>query len=281
MRRHHRAQELHHLGGRHVLQRHHVGDPLIAPGGIVVAQPGALLGLGLGDDFDDTARPFDRAEARRLDGRQKNLVGRLLLHRLGGDDRHLALNARVDQEIAAGDLRHGFHERMDVGVLEIEQQFAGLERRRGWGWRDHQRRGRGRRRARYTGSRRLAHRHGYGARTGWRGCAGGCARHRARARRRQPRLRGFALDLFFVLGRQLLRLGQIDRLTAGYIALGADRRGGQDALTDRKGADNGGQDMAHACCRLWVHYFFRKWLLKVVLQLLDLSGAHDLEPHVT
>ena len=103
----------------------------------------------------DHAAGRHRGEAVHAQHRQEHVVDLVRLHRLGRDDRDLALHVRADDEVLAGDLADRRDQRLDVGVLQVQRVaavrrdfVAGLQRRRGGGAAGRRLRERERRRAR-------------------------------------------------------------------------------------------------------------------------------------
>ena len=127
--RHQRTQHGHQLRRRGVLHHHDMGGPAITVARVRgTADAGVQLGLRLGHDLDDTARTLHRGKTLGLQGGDKYFVGRILGHRLGGNDGDLALHPRVEEKITSADLGNGFDHGLDIGILEVEQHLSRLER---------------------------------------------------------------------------------------------------------------------------------------------------------
>ena len=94
---------------------------------------GILFRVTERNQLDEAAGTVDRGITLRLQRGEKYLVNGFLGHRLGGDDGQLALDARVEQEILARDLRHGLDHRLDVRFLKVEHHFARTQRLSGGG----------------------------------------------------------------------------------------------------------------------------------------------------
>jgi hypothetical protein len=130
--RHQRPQDRHEFGRRDVLERHDLRDQFV---GLVRAHAieaaGTVLLRGrLGHDLDHAAG-LDRGIAVDAQHGQKGVVDFVRLHRRGRHDRDLALHVRADDEVLAGDLRHGRDQHLDVGILEVQRVRAGRIGRRG------------------------------------------------------------------------------------------------------------------------------------------------------
>ena len=126
-----RPQHVDHLLRRLVPQRDHLRDQAVAARADCAARDlGTVhLGLGLEHQLGD-AVAFDRRDALQAQRRQQRRIDEALRHAAGRDDVHRALDPRVDDEIAAGDLGHRLHHRLDVGVDEIQRD--GVVLRAGW-----------------------------------------------------------------------------------------------------------------------------------------------------
>ena len=80
------------------------------------------LGVGFQHDLRD-AIAFDRGEALQSQRGQENVVDGGGGNRPRGDDIDRALDARIDEEIALGDLPYRRRNRLQIGVDEIERDF--------------------------------------------------------------------------------------------------------------------------------------------------------------
>jgi hypothetical protein len=127
-RRHERTQQRNHLGGRGVLHNQHMGHHAFAAVRLALqVHIGIGFGIGCGDDLGDTDT-FDGREALRLEGGQKDLIGRAGRDRARGNDGDLSLDARIEQKIAPGHLSHCLYHTLDFSRLEVQQHFTGFER---------------------------------------------------------------------------------------------------------------------------------------------------------
>ena len=89
--------------------------------------PPCMLGVGLRHDLDD-AVALDRGEALQPQRRQQRRVDEALGHRPRRHDVDRALDLRVEDEVAAGDLGDRLDDRLDVGVDEIQRDRVGVLR---------------------------------------------------------------------------------------------------------------------------------------------------------
>src|SRR5581483_1912735 len=122
--RHEWTQYRYDLTGGNVLQYGDVRRHLLTAARHVFMHVRALLGLCNGNDPHQPAGALDGGEALGLERREKNLIRRRSRHRFRGDDRDLALYPRVEQKVPIGHLRNGFHHRLDIRRLEVEQHFV-------------------------------------------------------------------------------------------------------------------------------------------------------------
>ena len=131
--RHQRAQDLDQFVGRDMLDRNDLGDQLVG-GMLAVAierRRTVLLGHRLGHDLDHAAL-LDRGVAVHAQDREEHIVDFVRLHRLGRNDRDLALHVRTEDEVLAGDLGDRGDQGLDVGILEVQRMPAiGIRRHRG------------------------------------------------------------------------------------------------------------------------------------------------------
>ena len=120
--RNQRADHRHHLRGRFVLQREYLGDDACARVAPLAAgdRHRVQLGVGLGYDLGD-ARRLDRGVALQTQRREQDVVGKTFRHwRIGGDV-EIALDPRIDEEIAPGDLADRLDDRLDLRVGKVQR----------------------------------------------------------------------------------------------------------------------------------------------------------------
>ncbi len=122
VRRDQRPQHVDELRRRLVLERDDLGDEPIAAGRDRPHRDRAalLLGVGLGHDLHH-AVAFDDGESLQPQRREQRGVDEALRHRPRRNDVDAALDPRIDQEIASGDLGDRLDDRFDVRVDEIER----------------------------------------------------------------------------------------------------------------------------------------------------------------
>ena len=137
-----RAHHVDHVRRRLVAQREDLGHQAVAtcaPCALAVAhhRDAVQLGVGLGHQLGH-ARLLDRRVALQAQRREQDLVGQLGRHRGVGDEVDLALDARVDEEVAPRDAPDCLDHRVDLGVLEVERHRLACRERR---WRAEAERG--------------------------------------------------------------------------------------------------------------------------------------------
>ena len=116
-----RPQRLHDRLRRLVRELEHLGHHLVAARAPGVARPGVELRVRLGDDVHVAEVAAHRREPLHAQAGEQDREHHVPRHRPRRDDVHRALDARIDQEVAAGHLRHRLHHRVDVGVDEVER----------------------------------------------------------------------------------------------------------------------------------------------------------------
>ena len=120
------AQDRHQLGSRHIVDGKDPCDDIIGGQALGAARGRAiLLGVDLGDDLNGFAGRYGRKTVNLQHG-EECLVHPLGAHGRGRQDGDLALHARIDNEVLAGDLTNRRDQCVDIGVLEIQR---GLRRR--------------------------------------------------------------------------------------------------------------------------------------------------------
>ena len=115
------------LRRRFVFQHEYLGDHLIA---LVLVRAFdqrrvVELGVSLGNDLDH-AGPFNGGEALQAQRGQQNRVDQVLGYRIGRDDIDRAGDARIEDEILAGDQADTFHHRLNIGADKIQSDFVSI-----------------------------------------------------------------------------------------------------------------------------------------------------------
>ena len=128
--RHQRPQDRHQLCRGHIVHLYHAGDHFITTTRrrIVGGGNAVLLGIHVRYDLDHFAAG-NGSEAVHLENRQEHLVNLVAVHRPGGHHRDLALDARVDDEIAVGNLGNRADQCTDVRILEVQCHRLGMQLR--------------------------------------------------------------------------------------------------------------------------------------------------------
>jgi hypothetical protein len=129
--RNQRSQHVDHLLRRLVAQRHHLRDQAVPAAADRTARDLRTVHLGLGFQHQlGDAVAFDGGDPLQAQRRQQCRVDEAPRHRARGNDVHRSLDARIDDEVATGDLRHRLDDGFDVGIDEIERDRVVLRRSR-------------------------------------------------------------------------------------------------------------------------------------------------------
>jgi hypothetical protein len=114
------TQDFQELRRVHVLRGHHPRDQLIAAYVLLLVELRAALACdGLLDHLDDVAGGYG-GETVHPQHREEQIVDRVPVETAGRDDRDAPLDARIDDEIPAGDPRDLIDEVADVGILQVD-----------------------------------------------------------------------------------------------------------------------------------------------------------------